>query len=306
MDSGLNFDDISAIENKKEQYSNNDSLNNISWLLEGKNNLKHNAQNFSYDLEEVLNEEKIIFENVNKNSENGNDLIQNEIKAKDYFQSSHSIKSNFGDNINANLKNLETKKIKKFNIKSDTRHTTNDKNDFKQKNYKNIYFENEDKPFGENLVTKFNVHILSTGFNDKFFLKKNMDDSHTYMCNKEVELKFLGKKREKEQKNEKDNNINIFNDIKKLYKKYIGKEEIYKMYEEEKGFFKKIITIIEEGNPACIIYFYRNFITKIYLIIEKKFLENQLEICQVLNILKTNIQNYKELHPLNFKNELYK
>ena len=318
MENRLSFDEISEIEKKKEQDSCNITLNNLSWLLEENNNLKNNEKNYSFDL---LKEEKI--------SENFKS--KKILKDKNHSYSSPINKNNFLGNKSDNLKFLKNKnedEIQKFNIdikEQETKDNTNDKNDFRQKNtiiykedgeketvkyndinYKNINFENEDKIFEENLDNKLDVHILNMHWNNKFFFKNNLYNSNLYnkyLPNKEIELKLLGKKREKNQNNENDKIMNLFNNIQKLYGKYIGEKGDYKMYEQEQGFYKKNITIIEEGIPTCIIYFYRNFITKIYLIMDKKILQNKKEILEVLSTLKNNIQKYKGLYPLNFKNE---
>ena len=114
------------------------------------------------------------------------------------------------------------------------------------------------------------------------------------------DIKFIGNKRLKKAETIKNENENLFLEIKKLYNKYIGKDSYYKLYEQESGVFDKNITLVEEGIPVCVIYLYRNIITKIYLITEQIFVEDKNETSDVLKNIKNTMQNYQKMNPSKF------
>lgn len=106
---------------------------------------------------------------------------------------------------------------------------------------------------------------------------------------------LLGIKRKLEKKN-KSIKENLFEEIKNLFNEYNNKyvelkEKIpsFKIFEEFDGIMNSHATIIENKIPGCIIYFYKDAITNIYLINEGKFIKKENEISKVLNEIKSNI-----------------
>ena len=59
--------------------------------------------------------------------------------------------------------------------------------------------------------------------------------------------------------------------------------------------------MVEEGNPVCVIYLFRNMITQIFLITEQLYIEDKSEIFDVLNDIKNNIKNFQNLNQSYFK-----
>ena len=107
---------------------------------------------------------------------------------------------------------------------------------------------------------------------------------------------LLGKKRKLKEKNIAKTKEDIFEEIKLLFDEYNKKYNLineivpsYKIYEAIVDVSKKNATIVEEKIPGCVIYFYGNVITHIYLIREKIFLKEEKDILEILETIKKNI-----------------
>lgn len=278
---------VSDINLKTDEISDEDSLKNMIFLLSEKKpkintKKKSEANQYSKNINSNSNYliQKKTKESISKNKKlyniNNINLIQKEeeVKTKANTNDKHysikmnSIKSDI--NENEQIKNLSNNEI----------------------NSKNVYYNYNDdyKILNDNSDDKFDSDKFNNNCINKTFEYKNSKKN----INKSEKIKLLGKKREKDEIDEKSfkimNNENIFFDINNLYNNYIGKEKIYKIYENKKGFFEKNITIVEEGIPICIIYFKHEIITKIYLIIEQIIIDKKDEISEILTEIKKNIQ----------------
>ena len=331
MDCKFDIKDLSEIINKDEQSSFDETLNNLNLLLEDNINIKKNNNKINTKtFEDVLSETKNKFQKLTKTFEKikiPNNFMDKIIKNNIHLQYIFKDKNlNIDDIYNIpkyiesknNFKNKEENKDSNNFIdeysKEETKDTkTNNKfyymNIIKNKNEsKNIFSKiNEIKDFiiydnktynSENLENMTNIVGIKSNYN------KNQLNFSSNIKNKENNnISLIGKKRNNEDKNL--NNINkedIINEIRQLYDKYnknhkrnfINNSD-YKLYEDIDGFFKKKITIIENNYPICVIYFNHKIIEKIFLIREEIFIEDENEILEVLNKIKSNISKlFKE------------
>ena len=106
---------------------------------------------------------------------------------------------------------------------------------------------------------------------------------------------LLGRKRILEKTDIKTKE-DIYEEIKILVDKYNQKYSVfdevlpsYKIYEVSKGVFEKNATIIQKAIPGCILYFYKDIITSMYLIREEKILTETAEIEKVLEHIRHNM-----------------
>lgn len=289
----FDFGNISEINNKIDEIYDEDSLKSMVSLLTKKKNPIIISKNKSYSFENILREETIHQNHKNNNSQN---LLQKQIKENLYLKKFKTKK------ININLITKEEKTKTKSNtddkkysinmnyIKSDDNEDEqNNKISNNDMNSRDAYYiYNDDyKILYNNSDDKFDLD----NFNNNCINKTLTNNKFSKSIIKNKKLKLLGKKREKSEKIEKViSNENIFFEINKLYKQYIGNEKKFQLYENKKGFFEKNITIVEEGIPICVIYFKHEIITKIYLIIEQITLDKEDEILGILAQIKKNIQ----------------
>lgn len=289
----FDFGNISEINNKIDEIYDEDSLKSMVSLLTKRKNPIIISKNKSYSFENILREETIHQNHKNNNSQN---LLQKQIKENLYLKKFKTKK------ININLITKEEKTKTKSNtddkkysinmnyIKSDDNEDEqNNKISNNDMNSRDAYYiYNDDyKILYNNSDDKFDLD----NFNNNCINKTLTNNKFSKSIIKNKKLKLLGKKREKSEKIEKViSNENIFFEINKLYKQYIGNEKKYQLYENKKGFFEKNITIVEEGIPICVIYFKHEIITKIYLIIEQITLDKEDEILGILVQIKKNIQ----------------
>ena len=331
MDCKFDIKDLSEIINKDEQSSFDETLNNLNLLLEDNINIKKNNNKINTKtFEDVLSETKNKFQKLTKTFEKikiPNNFMDKIIKNNIHLQYIFKDKNlNIDDIYNIpkyiesknNFKNKEENKDSNNFIdeysKEETKDTkTNNKffymNIIKNKNEsKNIFSKiNKIKDFiiydnktynSENLENMTNIVGIKSNYN------KNQLNFSSNIKNKENNnISLIGKKRNNEDKNL--NNINkedIINEIRHLYDKYNKNNKrnfinnsYYKLYEDIDGFFKKNITIIENNYPICVIYFKHKIIEKIYLIRDEIFIEDENEILEVLNKIKSNISKlFKE------------
>ena len=278
------FGNMSVINLKNDEISDEDSLESMILLLSEKKEKRINANNRFENNLQVENNKKV------NNMDNIKSKINNLTNQK-YLNDMHNNYLNlFTKEEEAKTKANTSDKnysIKMDSIKSDINENEQIKNLSKDVYYKynddyKINYDNSDDKFDSD---KFNNNCNYKIFEDNNY-KKNI--------NKNKNIKLLGKKREKVEKEDKIcktmNNENIFYDINKLYNNYNGKEKIYKLYENNKGFFDKNITIVEANIPICIIYFNHEIITKIYMIIEQTTFDKKDEILDILIKIKKNIQ----------------
>ena len=274
----FDFGNMSVINLKNDEISGEDSLESMILLLREKKEKRINSKNNLENNKEVNNMDNIESKINNlSNQKYLNDMHNNNLNL---FTKEEEAKTK----ANTNDKNYS---IKMDSIKSDINENEQIKNLSKDVYYKynddyKINYDNSDDKFDSD---KFNNNCNYKIFEDNNY-KKNI--------NKNKNIKLLGKKREKVEKEDKIcktmNNENIFYDINKLYNNYNGKEKIYKLYENNKGFFDKNITIGEANIPICIIYFNHEIITKIYMIIEQTTFYKKDEILDILIKIKKNIQ----------------
>ena len=145
-----------------------------------------------------------------------------------------------------------------------------------------------------------NQTIFNTSENSKEDIKEEKLSSSFEMTIKNIKNSsvnlLLGKKRKLKEKNIARTKEDIFEEIKILFDEYNKKYNLineivpsYKIYEAIVDVSKKNATIVEEKIPGCVIYFYANKITHIYLIREKKFLKEEKDILEILETIKKNI-----------------
>lgn len=282
----FDFDNMSYINLKEDEISDNYSLiNMISLLNEGK---KQNIKNKAYDFEnnqknnKMNNIDNIIYKQNNlnncKNLNDNNKSILNLIPKEEEIKT----KANTDDkNYSIKMNSIKSDIIENEEIKN----LYNNDAYFKYTDDYKLICENSNDIFD---LYKFNNNCYNKAFEDNN-LKKNTNKK---LLRKKVEKVEKFKKVGKVENNFKTKkNENIFYDINRLYKKYKGKDKIYKMYENKKGFYEKNITIVEEGTPICIIYFKHEIITKIYMIIEQITFNKKDEILEILIQIKKNILN---------------
>ena len=311
------FNDLSMIIYKDEEDSTDETIKNINLELEGNKNIKNDTKIKQNTFEECLNDAKNKFNklciNIEKNSP-PNFLVQ---KLTDNIHLQYIFKNidHFYDKTKVfeYKKNIQNKNEDINHISEETTKdtTSSDKNNYKtidttknKEDYKNInnkiYFINDEFFTNINYDNNFNNFDL-----DKFKSEYNINPKFNDInMNKKNNLNFIRKKRENKENNENNENKkkeDIFNEIKILFNKYIGCNPEYKLYEQQKGFLEKNITIVEKGIPTCIIYFNRIILKKIYLIKEQEFIEEENNIIEILEYIKNNILNYKKMNPLKFK-----
>ena len=187
------------------------------------------------------------------------------------------------DTDTINKKDIASKKVKNVNDNQDL-----NKNHFLLVNTKNNLINNCDEQL--NLI-KINSKIDCNRYKYIINLQFDLDRNH--------KLNLIGNKRKNEDKTIY-NNEEKFNNICELYNKYIGNSPDYKILEQKNGFFNKNYTIIEGDIPICVIYFQNKLIKEIYSIIDQKFIYDDNIIFEVLDIIESNIKNYKFKNPLKF------
>jgi hypothetical protein len=199
--------------------------------------------------------------------------------------------------INELCKNLSNKKYKKSNSYIDnnneeTKDTDKQKwGDFENKIDNKDYFDMKMNNYST-FETKVSNHEKIENIYEFTQIKKNNNNHDLVNQNNNVSL--LGKKRNNDCSYIRDAN-NLIDEIKNLYNIYNKEKkdqqsEEYKIYEEDVGFFKKDMTIIENKKGICTIYIEKKVIIDIYLIKEKMFVSDKDDIMHILNTLKQNIQ----------------
>ena len=290
----MDFGNMSVINLKNDEITDEDSLENMILLLNEKKEKRINSKQKNYGDKNIIKVE---------NKQKLNNLLN--IKSKiNNLSNQRYLNDIHNNNLNLFIKEEEAKTKantcdKNFSIKMDSiKSETNENEKIKSlsnndMNIKDVYYKyNDDYKINyDNSDDKFDSDKFNNNFNYK-----------TFEDNYNKNIKLLGKKREKVEKEDKIsnktmNNENIFYDINKLYNNYNGKEKIYKLYENNKGFFDKNITVVEANIPICIIYFNHEIITKIYMIIEQITFDKEEEILCILIKIKKNIQ--KKLFELN-------
>ena len=319
MSNKYDFNDLSGIIFKEEEDSGDETINNINLILGGNNNIKTNSQKKLNNLDNALDFAKSKFDKLCKNSEKIKsskfipEIIKDNIHLqyifKDIGHLSDMLKvveikkkfQNEGNSQNNNSFNTIEEKTKdtystykiKDNIKNDNYYSDKKvNNNFKDIN-KNI---NDDTLFFDNFENNCDI--------DKLKSKQNYDinqlinnNNLNVNVNKKQNFNFIGKKRGNKENNKIEN---LFNEIKVLFNKYIGKSPEYKLFEQRKGIFEKNITVVEKGIPSCIIYF-NKILEKIYLIKEQIFIEDENDIIEILDFIKNNILKYKDFNPFKFE-----
>ena len=269
--------DINNIIYKNKESPFDEELNSTNLLLEDNNNTQHKTKTF----EDVLKETNFKFQNliktiVKKNSNNNFlDKIIKDIIHLQYIFKNKILDNNYinkiPDNIEIknNFKNIEmTNNISyKYISQEETKDTYT--NDINFKNIKNVQ---------ENINTNINLkneNILNYNKNSnseklentnrlagiKYNSKNNK--LNPYLNNKDNNIRFICKKRNREEKDiNSKNKKDIFIKIKELYNLYNKNIKnnnknisIYQILEDNILFFKKNITIIENNIPICVIYF---------------------------------------------------
>ena len=318
----FDFNNLSGIIFKEEEDSADETINNINLELGDNNYIKTNLQRKLNKFEDAINFAKNKFDNLCKKSDKISspkfvpEILKDNIHLQYIFKNINKvsdmtktieIKKNLMDednnqnsfnSIEEKTKETNSSDKRKNNIKNDINNYSDQKlnNNFKDIK-KNIFFFNDDKIFTDNFeknIYSDKLKLIPSYDINQLFNNNNLNVN----ANKKQNLNFIGKKRGNKENNEKQTILDIFNEIKILYDKYIGKGPEYKLYEQ--GFFDKNITVVEKGIPTCIIYFNRK-LEKIYLIKEQKFLEDENEIIEILDFIKNNILKYKNLNPFDFK-----
>ena len=245
-------------------------------IAENLNSLEHNIKPKKNNLNYKIPKDKIqsISKNINKSlnifkNDNNNEYLE--------IKEGKTVETNYTDKICY-------KKVENF-----------DKKDIANININNLIYIDEKNFMVGNLDNICDSRKLEVSYLDNNNSHLKIDLNIT--IDNKKDNKFIGKKRE----NEKIlNNENIFNNISILYNQYIGKSPDYKLFMNKKGFYEKNITVVEGNYPTCVIYFYNECITKVYLIMEKKDIEDEDEISNILNRIKKNILDYKNLYPQKF------
>ena len=228
----------------------------------------------SNENESFLHEGKTLFEKIENKAKNKeiNNLNKN-LKDKKYqtlISSKKSIKEDGNIPTDFTSKNFPT-------------YSTHDINNF-------LNFDN-DNDNQLNSITNFaNTNICGIPEINKDEMPKfeNIDVNRNKYKSDKI---LLGKKRNLEEKKVTTNNETIFDEIIKLSKNYDKKKEkipSFKIFQESSGIFESHATVVINKIPSHIVYFYRDIISKIYLIREQKFIENENEneIYQILSLIK--------------------
>ena len=245
-------------------------------MAESLKSLEHNIKPKINNLYYKIPKDKI--QSISKNINRGLYIFNND-KNNEYLEikEGKTVETNYTDKICS-------KKVDNF-----------DKKDIANININNLIYIDENNFMVGNLDNICDSRNIEVSYLDNNHSHLKIDLNIT--IDKKKINNFIGKKRENEKilKNE-----NIFNNISNLYNQYIGKSPDYKLFMKKNGFYDKNITVIEEDCPTCVIYFYNDYITKVYLIIEKKDDEDEAEISNILNRIEKNILDYKKSHPEKF------
>lgn len=286
MASNSLFCDFKDIMDKNDQDTFDEILNNLNLAIDEEKPTQNYSTNNSDQFEHASLIEDNTYNNIYKPKSKSNAFIQKELKNSSYKKciKEFNIIDNITDNLNF-LKNCKNEKeiLKNFtlNIKEE------EETDFQTKNV-DINENSEKKSCS--LSNRKDINIKN------YYFTNEMSDIG---ANKR--LKFIGKKRFKKPEVINNENEDILLEIKNLYEKYNKKDLYYKLYQQNKGFFEKNITVVEEGIPVCVIYLYHNMITQIFLITEQLYIEDKSEIFDVLNDIKNNIKNFQNLNQSYFK-----
>lgn len=239
---------------------------------------------------------------ISKKNNNSKNLSSNFFKDNTHLQSfinniNNLTKNSKIDNNKGNLENKEGKTIEtnytdKILFKKIDNKEILDKNKIPNININNFIFIDDKKILVENLDNIIESKNIKLSYDEQDFSHIKIDIN--MKIDRKKNNQFLGKKRENL------NNQRIFNEINELYSQYNGNSPDYKLFVNKNGLFKKNITVVEENIPLCVIYFTKESIDKIYLIIEKKDIEDEQEIYEILNNIKKNILNYKNFYPTKF------
>ena len=240
---------------------------------------------------------------INYNKKNSN-IIEN-IKNKNIHTQYIFKKKNLNkvddiindeDTIDELCKNIRNKKYNK-NIDNYLEKTkdTDKKNlkDLDNKTDKNDYFDITLNNYSFiDTKTSNNERIENIG---EFIQVKNNNNNNQGLLNQNTNQNLLCKKRNNDCSYIKEDANNLMNEIQNLYNNYNkGKKDQrygeYKIYEENIGYFSKILTIIENSEVICIIYIEKKVIDKIYLIKEKMFVNDKDDINVILSKVRQNIQ----------------
>ena len=258
-------------ENPCDDIISDEFLNDINALLKGDISNKKFDNNF---YNSKIN---------NKNNKNADKSFNYYLKEDEKLCSLDINEEATKDTNKKDKKDLVSKKVQKVNNNQDL-----NKNHFLKVNIKNNSFNNCDEKL--NLI-KINSKIDCN--RSKYIINLQFD------LNRKYKLNLIGNKRKNEDK-KIYNNEEKFNNICKLYNKYIGNFPDYKILEQQNGFFNKNYTIIEGDIPICVIYFQNKLIKEIYSIIDQKFIYDNKLIFEVLDCIESNIKKYKLKNPFKF------
>ena len=294
MDEIIDLNDFRAVQN----ISKNDNQRTTSYL-------KNENNYFQFEIEKLKNK---MINLMNNNQKNYNDNIIQKILDKNLNVSSKFKTKTY----ESSLKNkIDKKIIMKSNSKQKLLHYDN--NNFTQNNemtfntgenlinksndgtnlcinYQNIYIQDKQNKYP-------NLNEISSRIN----LPNNLNENQMlYNINSNInpfninDSNLLGNKRSLGNVKTESEKEKKYKEIKALCEKYKNDEKVgVKIYETENGFFERNETVIIE-KPVCVIYFYRNLINKIYLIREKKLIEEDKELIEVLNAIKLKMDKIKK------------
>ena len=232
--------------------------------------------------------------NIIENIKNKNIHTQYIFKKKNLNKVDDII--NDEDTIDELCKNIRNKKYNKSidnNLEKTKDTDKKNLNDLDNKTDKNNYFDITLNNFSFiDTKTSNNERIENIG---EFIQVKNNNNNNQGLLNQNTNQNLLCKKRNNDCSNIKEDANNLMNEIQNLYNNYNkGKKDQrygeYKIYEENIGYFSKILTIIENSVVICIIYIEKKVIDKIYLIKEKMFVNDKDDINVILSKVRQNIQ----------------
>jgi hypothetical protein len=192
-------------------------------------------------------------------------------------------------------KKVEQTDIEQLQMNLETKITTKISTNHKNKS---VLYENNNN-INDNYENFESLNVLGNNDNNTNNSKEELTKLGDLSINKNNQKyskhNLLGKKRNPE-KIEVKNKEDIYKEVKKLFNKYNQKyneeNEIlpsYKIYEESKGFFDKISTIVQNKIPGCIIYFNKDVIKNIYLIREQKLLTDSNSMEEILEYIRDSM-----------------
>ena len=285
-----NYNDLNNINNIQKAFENNIYISSYFKKKKFENNI-------NYNFFPKFSEEKINFfnsNNINKNKEDKNNKID-----LPNINTNHEAIYLSNNNNNNNLNNKNNNSINNSNPINNTFFIHKEDNRYQKSNESTKVYISPSINVQNFIISNKNLDEISGHINSNNNLNDNkmlLNFNSNINVNNNNNSELLGKKRNLDEKTkEKEENDNIYNEIKELFNKYNKNNKDDKqniIYDHKIGFFEQNDTIIIEKKAICIIYLNRNHINKIYLINDQSSIEDEKDIKDVLIKIKNDLCDF--------------